>query len=59
MKKYTQPELPANYKGNKCGELAVAIRNLVYQDGKYDIFCDVFGGSGGASIRLKRWKEMD
>lgn len=59
MKRYTQPELPANYKGNKCGELAVAIKNLVYQSGEYDIFCDVFGGSGAASLAVNRRKEAE
>ncbi|MDE5909308.1 MAG: hypothetical protein K2H52_11295 [Lachnospiraceae bacterium] len=57
MKNYKQPELPTNYKGQKRDELAVAIKNLVYQAGKYDIFCDIFGGSGAASLAVDRRKE--
>ena len=57
MIKYQQPELPINYQGQKHGELAVAIKNLVYQAGKYDVFCDVFGGSGAALLAVDRRKD--
>lgn len=59
MKRYTQPELPANYVGQKREDLAVAIKNLVYQSGKYDVFCDIFGGSGAASLAVNRRKEAN
>ena len=45
-----------NYMGQKHGELSVAIKNLVYQAGKYDIFCDIFGGSGAALLSVDRRK---
>lgn len=57
MMKYQQPELPINYQGQKHEELAVAIKNLVYQAGKYDVFCDVFGGSGAALLAVDRRKD--
>lgn len=57
MKKYKQPELPITYKGQKKDELAAAIKNLVYQAGKYDVFCDIFGGSGAALLSVDRRKE--
>jgi len=50
-------EIPApvvGYMGQKKGELGVAVRNLVYQAGKYDVFYDVFGGSGAASLAVSR-----
>lgn len=53
---YDQPELPTNYMGQKRGELAVAIKNLVYQAGEYDTFCDIFGGSGAATLAVHRRK---
>ncbi len=58
MKNYCQPEeLHINYMGQKNGDLAVAIKNLVYQSGKYDIFCDIFGGSGAALLSVDRRKD--
>lgn len=57
MIKYQLPELPINYQGQKHEELAVAIKNLVYQAGKYDVFCDVFGGSGAALLAVDRRKD--
>lgn len=57
MINYHQPELPINYQGQKHEELAVAIKNLVYQAGKYDVFCDVFGGSGAALLSVDRRKD--
>lgn len=43
-----------NYSGKKKGELGIAIRNLVYQAGAYNTFCDVFGGSGAASLAINK-----
>lgn len=57
MKEYKQPRLPAKYMGQKNGDLAIAIKNLVYQSGKYDIFCDIFGGSGAALLSVDRRKD--
>lgn len=50
--KYFQPVNPCKYKGQKKDELAVAIKNLVYQAGKHSYFVDVFGGSGSASAAV-------
>lgn len=50
---YEQPHTPIPYKGQKNGELAVAIKNLVYQAGTgIDYFVDIFGGSGSASTAV-------
>lgn len=51
--------LPTNYVGQKHEELAVAIKNLVYQAGKYDLFADVFGGSGAASVAVAHNKDAN
>lgn len=59
MDEYEQPELVTKYKGQKHGELSVAIKNLVYQAGKYDIFCDIFGGSGAALLSVDRRNEAN
>ena len=40
---------PINYAGKKKDNLAIGIANLVFQAGDYDVYCDVFGGSGTAS----------
>lgn len=56
MCKYEPPKMVTNYMGQKHGELSVAIKNLVYQAGKYDIFCDIFGGSGAALLSVDRRK---
>lgn len=53
MLSYKQPENPMPYKGQKKGELAVAIKNLVYQAGTgIDYYVDIFGGSGSASTAV-------
>lgn len=58
MKRYKQPKiLHISYLGQKNGDLAIAIKNLVYQSGKYDIFCDIFGGSGAALLSVDRRKD--
>jgi len=50
---YKQPENPMPYKGQKKDELAVAIKNLVYQAGTgIDYYVDIFGGSGSASTAV-------
>jgi site-specific DNA-adenine methylase len=51
---YNQPQMLFNYSGQKHEELAVAIKNLVYQAGQFNNFCDVFGGSGAASVAFPR-----
>ena len=56
MCKYEPPKMVTNYMGQKHDELSVAIKNLVYQAGKYDIFCDIFGGSGAALLSVDRRK---
>lgn len=55
---YSQPENPCKYKGQKKNELAVAIKNLVYQAGKHSCFVDIFGGSGSASAAVCRKKRV-
>lgn len=48
-------ENPCKYKGQKKDELAVAIKELVYQAGKYRNVMDLFGGSASAiSAVVKR-----
>ena len=54
MYNYDIPESIINYSGQKKGYLGVAIKNLVYQAGKYDTFCDIFGGSGAASLAVNK-----
>lgn len=58
-KYFLQPVMPINYQGQKHNELGVAVQNLVYQAGKYDVFVDVFGGSGAASVAVPRNKDAD
>ena len=57
FRNYKQPELVTNYMGQKHGDLAVAINNLVYQAGDYARFVDVFGGSGAASVAFPKHRE--
>lgn len=49
---YQQAENPCKYMEQKKGELAVAIKNLAYQAGKYSCFVDIFGGSASASAAV-------
>lgn len=56
--KYQQPENPCKYKGQKKDELAVVIKNLVYQAGKHSCFVDIFGGSGSASVAVCHKKRV-
>ena len=53
-RRYHFPEYPYNYSGQKHGELALAIRNLVYQAGNYKAYVDLFGGSGAASVAVPK-----
>lgn len=53
---YNQPKLPFGYAGQKIDEMGVAIKHLVYQAGAYNVFVDVFGGSGAASVAFPRRK---
>ena len=52
-KEYKQPELPCNYMGQKRDQLAFAISNLVNQAGRHNVFVDIFGGSGAATVAFK------
>lgn len=53
MLNYTQPENPMPYLGQKKDELAVAIKNLVYQAGtRIECYVDLFGGSGSATTAV-------
>lgn len=54
MQKYKQPKMLFPYLGQKHEELGVAVKNLVYQAGDYNLFIDVFGGSGAASVAFCR-----
>lgn len=56
--KYLQPENPCKYMGQKKDELAVAIKNLVYQAGSHSYFVDIFGGSGSASVAVCRKRRV-
>ncbi len=51
---YHQPKMHINYQGQKNGNLAEAIKNLVFQAGRYDTFVDIFGGSGAATLAVPR-----
>lgn len=51
---YRQPKMLFNYAGQKHGELGVALKHLIYQAGSYDVFVDIFGGSGAASVAFPR-----
>ncbi len=51
---YKQPKLHICYQGQKKGILAEAIKHLVFQDGTYDCFIDIFGGSGAATLAVPR-----
>lgn len=51
------PEHFINYMGQKHEELGVAIRNLAWQAGSYDVFYDLFGGSGMASLVVDKLPE--
>jgi hypothetical protein len=42
------------YLGRKTDSLGTAIKWLVYQAGAYDVFIDVFGGTGAASVAMPR-----
>lgn len=55
---YSQPENPCKYMGQKKDELAVAIKNLVYQSGQHACFVDLFGGSGSASAAVCRKRRV-
>lgn len=48
------PEPFMSYKGQKNGILGAAIRNLVWQAGDYDVFYDLFGGSGAATLAVDK-----
>lgn len=48
------PEPFIGYKGQKYGMLGAAIRNLVWQAGDYDVFYDLFGGSGAATLAVDK-----
>ncbi|MFW5630878.1 MAG: hypothetical protein ACOCNB_08865 [Acetivibrio ethanolgignens] len=54
MQKYKQPKMLFPYLGQKHNELGVAVKNLVYQAGDYNLFIDVFGGSCAASLAFPR-----
>lgn len=54
MIEYKQPPMLFNYAGQKHDELGVAIKHLVHQAGTYDVFVDIFGGSGAASVAFPR-----
>lgn len=56
---FQQPEMLLKYKGNKDGALGIAIKNIVYQAGKYDVFVDIFGSSGAASAAVAKNKDAD
>lgn len=56
---YSQPENPCKYMGQKKDELAVAIKNLVYQAGSHSCFVDIFGGSGSASVAVCRKRRVE
>lgn len=51
------PENFINYMGQKHDELGVVIRNLAWQAGNYDVFYDLFGGSGSASLVVDKSPE--
>lgn len=51
---YKQPKMPFNYAGQKHGELGAALKHLIYQAGVYDVFVDIFGGSGAAFVAFPR-----
>lgn len=46
---FNPPKPHIQYQGGKHGDLATAIRYLVFQAGAYDTFVDIFGGSGMAT----------
>lgn len=52
--KFSQLPSLFKYNGQKDRYLGVAIKNLVYQSGKYNTFVDLFGGSGAASVSFPR-----
>lgn len=49
---YKQPDSPIHYMGAKTGDYGYAVRNLVYQSGKYKAFADIFGGGGNATLAI-------
>ena len=51
---FSQPAILFNYNGQKDKHLGIAIKNLVYQAGKYGRFLDVFGGTGSASLSFPK-----
>lgn len=51
---FSQPQVLFKYNGKKAGVLGVAIKNLVYQAGKFDRFVDVFGGTGSATLAFPK-----
>ena len=51
---YSQPVILFSYNGQKDKELGIAVKNLVYQAGKYTKFVDVFGGTGSASLAFPK-----
>lgn len=50
---HNQPTMHINYQGQKHGDLAVAIKNIVHQAGYYDVFASIFGGSGGCLTSIQ------
>lgn len=46
---FNPPKPHIQYQGGKHGDLATAIRYLLFQAGAYDTFVDIFGGSGMAT----------
>jgi len=57
---YNQPQNPTPYKGQKSGDLAVAIKYLVYQAGtSVKCYVDLFGGSGSASTAVCPKKNLE
>lgn len=54
MSTYVQPSVLFRYNGQKDKHLGVALKNLIYQSGKYNTFVDIFGGSGAASVAFPK-----
>jgi len=59
MSRYKAPKSVISYMGAKKNGLGIAIKNLTYQAGKYDVFCDIFGGSGAASLAVNKVHKVD
>lgn len=53
--KMTSPVAPFSYNGQKKESLAVAIKWLTYQSGKYKGFLDLFGGTSSATMAVPHY----